>query len=233
MPSFTPSRSAPLALDSSTESQVYGLFAIAMGITALGVFIGAQYASTLLTTNMYIVATIAELAIIFTSSLWINRSPLNMILFAVFPFLSGVTVTPYLLMLLAEYTNGAAILFNAVATTALMSLAAGVFAKTTSWNLGVMARGLILALIGLIVFGILQIFIPALRGTQFELMLSGAGVIIFALFTAYDIQRIQTMSRAGASPFMMALSLYLDIFNLFLMVLRFMTALSGDRRSSW
>ena len=42
---------------------------------------------------------------------------------------------------------------------------------------------------------------------------------------AYDIQRIQHLSRLGASPFLMALSLYLDIYNLFLYVLRFMLAI--------
>ncbi len=34
----------------------------------------------------------------------------------------------------------------------------------------------------------------------------------------------------GANPFLLALSLYLDIFNLFLSVLRFMSVLSGERR---
>ena len=43
-------------------------------------------------------------------------------------------------------------------------------------------------------------------------------------------QRIESQGRMGANPFMLALSLYLDIFNLFLFILRFMTALSGNRR---
>ena len=233
MPSYSPARSSPLALSSSSEAQVYGLFAIAMGLTALGVYLGAQFAPQLFNTGTFIAMTIAELAIIFTAPFWMNKSPLNVLLFGLFPLLSGITVTPYIMMLLAEYTNGAAILFNAVATTALMSLAAAVFARTTSWNLSGLGRGLFFALLGLIIFSIFQLFIPSLRGTQMELLVSGAGIVIFALFTAYDIQRVQNMGRAGASPFLMALHLYLDIFNLFLMVLRFMTALSGQRRSSW
>jgi FtsH-binding integral membrane protein len=54
--------------------------------------------------------------------------------------------------------------------------------------------------------------------------------VIFALFTAVDIQRVKMLGRYGANPFLLALSLYLDIFNLFLYILRFMLALSGDRR---
>lgn len=230
---FSPSSpSRPIVLDSSRESEVYGLFAIAMGLTGVGVWIGAQYAAYLLNSAFFIFAAIAEIAIILTSSLWARKSPLNVILFGAFPLLTGITVTPYLMSILIEYTNGAAILFNAIATTALLSATAAVFARTTSWNLSGMARMLIFALIGIILFSILQIFVPSLRGTQFELLLSGAGVVIFSLFTAYDFQRVKNM-HAGDSSFMMALSLYLDIFNLLLMVLRFMTAMSGQRRNSW
>jgi FtsH-binding integral membrane protein len=77
---------------------------------------------------------------------------------------------------------------------------------------------------------LLQVFVPAFRTTQMELMISGAGVVIFGLFTAYDMQRIAQMGKMGANPFMLALSLYLDIFNLFLYILRFMLVLYGDRR---
>ena len=94
-----------------------------------------------------------------------------------------------------------------------------------------MGRFLLFAILGLIGFGLLQLFVPALRQSiGFELALSGAGIVIFAAFTAYDVQRIQKMSREGANPFLLALRLYLDIFNLFLFILRFMMVISGNRR---
>jgi FtsH-binding integral membrane protein len=77
---------------------------------------------------------------------------------------------------------------------------------------------------------VLQIFIPGLRGGAFELIVSGVGVVTFALFIAYDMNRIGRLSAQGYSPFLLALSLYLDIFNLFLYVLRFMLEISGKRR---
>lgn len=227
--SYSPVSSQPITLNASVEAQVYGLFAIAMGLTVVGVFIGMQFAAQLLSTGFHLFFLFAELGIIMTSGLWMRRSPLNYLLFGLFPILSGITITPYILYVLLSYANGASILLNAFAATACMAAAAGLFAKTTSWNLGVMGRALFFALIGLIFMGLLQLFFPSLRGTQTELLLSGAGTVIFALFTAYDIQRIQALGRVGANPFMLALSLYLDIFNLFLYVLRFMTALSGRR----
>jgi FtsH-binding integral membrane protein len=89
---------------------------------------------------------------------------------------------------------------------------------------------LVFALIGLLVLSLMQLFLPAFRTSQMELLLSGAGVVIFAGFLTYDLQRIQAVSRYGVSPFLLALSLYLDIYNLFMYVLRLMTAISGDRR---
>ena len=230
---YSPSSSRPLVLSASTESQVYGLFAVAMALTLVGVYIRIQYAAPLLSRGVAMLFLLLELAIIFTSRWRMDESPLNIILFGLFPLLSGITITPYILSVLVQYANGASILLNAFAATACMGLGAAVFARTTQWNLGMMARGLLFALLGLIAMAVLQIFVPSLRTGQFELLLSGAGIVIFALFTAYDIQRIQQMSRLGANPFMLALSLYLDLFNLFLYVLRFMLALSGNRRRSW
>jgi FtsH-binding integral membrane protein len=89
---------------------------------------------------------------------------------------------------------------------------------------------MIFGLIGLIGLSLLQLFVPALRTTGMELAISGFGVVFFAIFTAYDVQRIAKLGKMGANPFMLALSLYLDIFNLFLYVLRFMLVLYGDRR---
>ena len=230
---YSPSASRPLTLSASTEAQVYALFALAMGLTLAGVFVGVEYALELLSSGMAMLFVIIELAIIFTSRWWMEKSPLNIFLFGLFPLLSGITITPYILYVLLQYANGAQILINAFAATACMGLAAAVFARTTQWNLGVMGRGLFFALLGLIAMAFLQLFVPSFRTGQMELLISGAGVVIFALFTAYDIQRVQQMARNGANPFMLALSLYLDLFNLFLYVLRFMTALSGDRRRSW
>lgn len=223
-------RGRPITLSKNTESQVYGLFALAMALTLVGVYTGMQFSGAILSTGLHLFFLIAELALIFTARLWMNSSPLNILLFGLFPLLSGITVTPYILYVLTGYANGASILLNAVSATVFMGLAAAVFARTTSWNMGVIGKALFFGLIGLIVMGLLQLFVPSMRTPQFELLISGAGIIIFALFTAYDLQRIQHAGRAGVNPIILALSLYLDIFNLFLYVLRFMIAISGNRR---
>jgi FtsH-binding integral membrane protein len=226
---FSSSRSQPIVLSSSTEAQAYLLFTLAMGLTLAGVFLGMNFAGVLLASGWQIVFVIAELALVFTSSWWSRTSPLNILLFALFPLLSGITVTPYILSVLSGFENGPAILFNAVAATVGIGLSAAAFARLAP-GLSAWAGTLLYALIGLLLLSLAQVFVPALRTPGFEMAISGAGILVFAAFTAFDIQRIRQMGAVGANPFTLALGLYLDIFNLFLSVLRFMTALSGDRR---
>ncbi|MBM3231444.1 Bax inhibitor-1 family protein [Candidatus Peregrinibacteria bacterium] len=219
-----------ISLTRNTESQVYALFAFAMALTVFGVLVGIRFAPAFLSTGAHVVFLILELLLIMTARFWMDRSPLNYLFFAAFPTLSGITVTPYILMLLTGYANGGTILLNALSATVCMSLAAAIVARSVSWDLGIMARALVIGLIGLLVLGIFQLFVPALRTTGMELALSGAGIVVFSGFLAYDLQRIAALGRMGANPFLLAISLYLDIFNLFLSILRFMTALSGSRR---
>lgn len=211
------------------ETLVYLLLAVALGLTLLGTLIGLQ-TLVYLSSPLLFLCLIIELGIIFTSSMWIYSKPLNYILFVLFPLLSGFTFTPYIVSILEGYVNGGSILLNAFLSTTLMALASAVFAKTTAIKLSGFGQMLFFAVIGLVIFGVLQIFFPGLRTPQFEMLLSGIGIFVFAAFTAYDIQRIKIMGRAGGSPFMLALSLYLDIFNLFLYIVRFMLAIAGDRR---
>lgn len=222
-------RSQPISLSANTQGATYGLFTVAMGVTLLGVYLGMGFSSILLTSGMHVLFAVAELALVFTAGWWVNKRPLNMVLFLLFPLLSGFTLTPYLLMVLSRFDNGSAILFNAVLATVFMSLAAAAFARTVP-SLAGFGRALLIGLIGLIVLSLVQFFVPALRTQTFELLISGAGIVLFGAFTAFDLQRISEAGKAGANPFLLALSLYLDIFNLFLMVLRFMSALSGERR---
>lgn len=226
---YTPSRSYTEPLSASTQSQAYALFALAMAITLVGVFIGTLYVNLLLSTGLHLLFAFAELGLIITAQWWAKKYPLNYALFAIFPFLSGLSLTPYLLMVTTGYVNGVEILWNAVGATLCLSMAAVVLSRLAP-NLSAWANALFYALIGLLIVSLFQIFIPALRTQGFELLISGGGAMLFGVFLAFDIQRLQRGAALGASPFLLALSLYLDIYNLFISVLRFMTALSGERR---
>lgn len=208
---------------------VYGLLFLAMVFTMFGAAAGVTFALPIMTSGWIILLFAAELGIVWTAPSWTRSTPLNYVLFAAFPFISGLTLAPVILSVLVGYANGAAILANALIATGLMTLSSAVLASISRTNLGgVFGRFLFQALIGLIGFALLQMFFPALRGEGIELVISGIGIVVFSLFLAVDIQRVQQRSDLD-SPFLMAISLYLDIFNLFLYILRFMTA-GADRR---
>lgn len=226
---YTSSRSAPVSLSASTKSQAYTLLALAMALTLVGVFLGTQFAGLLLSSGLHLLFAVVELGLIFTASIWARNYPLNYLLFGLFPLLSGITITPYLLVIATGYVNGVEILWNAVGATVCMSLAAVMLSRIAP-NLSAWAGALFYALIGLLIVSIFQIFIPGLQTQGAELLISGGATILFGVFLAFDIQRLERGAALGADPFMLALSLYLDIYNLFLSILRFMTALSGDRR---
>lgn len=106
--------------------------------------------------------------------------------------------------------------------------AMSLYGYCTKRDLSVWGRGLMMALIGLIIAGIANCFWG--NGTA-DLVISGIGVIVFAAFTAYDTQMIlqqglctdEEAREKGA--ILGALNLYLDFINLFLYLLRFL----GDR----
>lgn len=230
-PRFSSSAAYPesVALSSGFVAQTLWLLALAMALTVAGVFLGAVFALPILASGWVMLLFFAELGIIWTAPSWSRSSPLNIILFCLFPLFSGLTLTPLIMSVLVGYANGATILLNACISTALLSASAAVYAsisKTFSPSFGTM---LFQGLIGLLVFGLLQLFFPSLRGGVIEMVSSGIGIALFSFFLAYDIQRLMRRGDVS-SPFLLAIGLYLDIYNLFLYVLRFIVAMSGRRR---
>ena len=139
-------------------------------------------------------------------------------LFYAYSILNGVALTPIFL----AYTGVS--IATTFAITAGTFGAMTIFGYVTRQDLSKIGSYLFMALIGLIVCLLVNMF---LRNTMFDLLISCAGVLIFVGLTAWDTQAIKRMS-AQADPSMMgkvatmgALTLYLDFINLFLYLLRF------------
>ena len=164
---------------------------------------------------------IAELALVMGVSAAISRLSLSMatLLFVIYSMINGATLASIFFV----YTESSivSVFFITAATFAAMALY-GYFTKKdlSSWG-----KLLIMALIGLIIASVVNIFIGS---SALNLIVSYAGVVIFVGLTAYDTQKIKEMlltaPDAGESMQKMALlgalSLYLDFINLFLHLLR-------------
>ena len=112
---------------------------------------------------------------------------------------------------------------QAFACTAAMFGGMSIYGAVTKRTLSTMGRTLMMLLIGLLVAMIVNIFMGS---GMLDLCISCAGVVIFALFTAYDTQRLIELGTCedeevrSKGAVLGALSLYLDFINLFLMLLR-------------
>ena len=139
-------------------------------------------------------------------------------LFYAYSILNGVTLTPIFL----TYTGVS--IATTFAITAGTFGAMTIFGYVTRQDLSKIGSFLFMALLGLIVCAIVNMF---LHNTMMELLISCGGVLIFVGLTAWDTQAIKRMC-AEADPTMQgkvatmgALTLYLDFINLFLYLLRF------------
>ncbi len=193
------------------------------GITAYGVASSPSLMMTIIQTPAIMWGLIiAELAIVIAISAAINRLSLTTatLLFVLYSVLNGATLS----LIFAVYTmSSIANVFFITAGTFGVMAAYGYFTKRdlSSWD-----KLLLMALIGLIIATLVNVFL--VKSSGFDLILSYAGVLIFVGLTAYDTQKIkqmlamQTDMGEGAQKVALlgALSLYLDFINLFLYLLR-------------
>jgi modulator of FtsH protease len=112
-------------------------------------------------------------------------------------------------------TNPQAV-WQAGGATALFIAGFGTAGYATRRDLSGLARVAFWALLGLIVFGILLIFVNIPNGA---LIYSILGLAIFSVFTLVDFQRLRRTKDIRAAP-LLAASIFLDVLNVFLLFLQ-------------
>ncbi len=219
---YAPSNTA--GMEPTFFGKVMSFFALAILSSAVGTYVAMAYFMDFFFANPWVTFTLyaVELGIIFTAKYWAQKRPINRVLFAVFTFISGVTIAPLISIVMAT-PEGTAILMKALFATAFMFIATAMIGWNTKKDLSGMGKFLMMSLIGMIVVAVIGIFVP--WGNTFEMIYSGIGVLLFAGFTAYDMQKLKHYPQDRYIE--AAINLYLDIFNLFLFILRFMLALAG------
>jgi modulator of FtsH protease len=118
------------------------------------------------------------------------------------------------------------VVLNAAATTAAVTLAAGGYGYTTRRDLSGMRGILTIGLVGVIVASLVGIFVhmPLLY-----IGISAVAAVLFTGFLIFDFNRVA--SSRGASEgqaILLTVSIYLDILNLFLALLR-LFGMAGSR----
>ena len=192
------------------------------GLTAYVVATNAAISNFLFMHSQLIwVLFLAEIGLVIGLSAAIRKISLSTatLMFVAYAALNGVTFSS----LFYVYTMGslASTFFITAGTFGAMSLV-GFFTKA---DLSSMGKILLMALIGLIIASVVNIFVAS---SGLEVLMTYLGVLIFVGLTAYDTQKIKQMflmapdaSEATQKYAVLgALTLYLDFINLFLYLLR-------------
>ena len=192
------------------------------GVTAYGVTTSPGLMMAIATNKLLFWGLIiAEFGLVVAISAAINKLSLTTatLLFVLYSVINGATLS----FIFAIYTMSsiASVFFITAGTFAVMA----VIGYTTKKDLTSMGKILFMALIGIIIATIVNIF---LKSTGLQMIVSYLGVLIFVGLTAYDSQKIKQMllmapdAGEGAQKIALlgALSLYLDFVNLFIYLLR-------------
>jgi uncharacterized protein len=195
--------------------EVMGYVAVTAGFTALGAYLGRDLSGAI-----GLLLFIGSLAAIVGLNIAVakGREQLAIGLLFGLGLLLGLAVAP----VIVDYANAdPSALWQAAGATAAFVAAFGAYGYATRRDLSAWVRPLFWALLGLIVFGIVAIFVSIPAG---NVIYAVAGLVIFGGFTIVDFNRLRRSTPDAAVP--IAAGIFLDVFNVFLLALD----LFGGRR---
>lgn len=211
---------------SSMMTGVYGWMSCALAITASAAYYIASVPSLFVYVRqpgVVIGLIIVQLAFVFGAAFFINRMSyvMTLVFFILYSFSFGITLSSIFYV----YTQSSII--STFLTTALTFGVMSVYGYVTKSDLTTMGNMAGMALIGLVIGMLVNLFFGS---AQFDYILSGVGVVLFVLLTAYDTQKIKQLLRGLSADnevrnkitIIGAFTLYLDFINLFLFLLRFL-----------
>jgi modulator of FtsH protease len=184
---------------------VMGFVAVAVGFAALGAYLGRDLSGL---TGLLLFIPVFACIIGLNVAASRGREQLAVGLLFAMGLLLGLAVAP----VIADYANAdPSALWQAAGATAAFVAALGAYGYATRRDLSSWGRTLFWALLALIAFGIVAIFVSI---PSENIIWAVAGLGIFGAFTIYDFNRLRRTSDNGAA--VIAASIFLDVFNIFL-----------------
>lgn len=214
-------------------ARIYGIVGIGVAVSALTSFLTINFFWEA-TQNFVNRAGFAMIILLFLPLLLVfpmqnaamKNKPTALPMFVGFSVLMGFIMS----FTIAAYTASDVTL--AFVSTAGMFFGLSVYGRTTKRDLTGIGRAMMGMLIGLIIAGIINIF---LRSPMVVFVSSIISVLVFSGLIAWDNQKIEQVYRQNNGnvnngwAISMALSLYLDFVNLFLSLLRIFGFMGSSR----
>ena len=221
----------PTMSASDYMTRTYRWMACGLLITFAMAYLTATTSLIYLVDSLYLVLTIAELALVIVLSSRVQTMSVGAARAAFFGYalLNGMVLSYYFLVF------SASTLIMALLATSLYFGLMAVYGTTTHKDLTGWGPRLMMALVAMIITG----FVGMLFGFGFggSVLYCGIGLVVFMLLTAYETKNLLLMYSYYSADSEMAekasnygaLTLYLDFINIFLYVVRLM---GNNRRRS-
>jgi len=207
---------APSIPTQSLLAQVLGITALGLCITALAAWLCQGIAP-----GLGLIAMIGGFILLISINATRRNEGLSLLLFYAFTFLEGVGIAP----VIGQYVRamGPGVVVDAALTTGLGMFALAAIVYATGLDLRRFQGIFMIALLGLIVIGIISIFVRFIHPEVYAWLT----LVIFSGLVLIDFARLRA-GGDGLTPVLMATSIYLDAINIFLALLQ----IFGGRRSS-
>lgn len=203
----------------------YMLLGISLVPTVIGALVGMSMNFAFMAEHpiMYSLGAFAVMMGMFFAISATRNSGMGVVLLLVLTGFMGLMLGPILQVALG-LANGAQIVCLAAGGTAAIFMVLAGIATTSKRDFSFMGKFLMVGIVLVILASLANLFfqIPALA-----LTLSAVSVLLFSGFILYDVSRVV---NGGETNYVMAtLSIYLDIYNLFVNLLQLLMALMGER----
>ena len=203
----------------------YMMLALTMIPTVIGAFIGLSVNFSFMALHPIMGSLLmfgAMMGLLFAVTA-LRNSVWGIVALLGFTFVAGVFLGPILQVAL-HLKNGAQLIGMAAGGTGLIFFSLATLATVTKKDFSFMGKFLFIGVILLVVASLANIFfaIPVL-----SLTISAIAVLIFSAYILFDISQI---IHGGETNYVMAtMSLYLDIYNIFVNLLSLLMAFSGEK----
>jgi FtsH-binding integral membrane protein len=203
----------------------YMMLALTMIPTIIGAFVGLSISFSFMAQHPIMAPLLmfgVMMGMLFAVSA-LRNSVWGIAMLLGFTFVAGVFLGPILQHAL-HLRNGAELVGMAAGGTGLIFFSLATIATVTKKDFSFMGKFLFIGVILLLVASLANIFfaIPAL-----SLTISAVAILIFSAYILYDISQI---IHGGETNYVMAtMTLYLDIYNIFVNLLSLLMALTGER----
>lgn len=205
-------------------SKVSLLLSISFIVSAIGTYLGAGITSVGAIIGLAVLFLLGAFAVPFAAK---ASTGAGITALTVWTFISGLFLGPTIHHYVAIL--GWQTVFLTYLGTGGVMAACGAIGALSGVNFSSLGRWLMFALLGLIVMGIVAIFVPFSHTVN--IVWSLIGMAVFALFFIFDFFMAKQTENTWEGAIFVTMNLYLDFINFLLYALKFLAEVLGNKDS--